>query len=519
MTMYQIGATRPVIVVILDSTSKGKKYMDIAVRKRFILAPLAALLLGLSMIFCMVLADTSSAAAPAGIGCQSSDGKINGRGSTYQNILQKEYIKVFGEDFCGNVAEQFAGDPAGTTMIAYNYAKAVAASATGSGNGVKAASCRTDAFAGTDIPYSRVQLEQLNGAPGATGGCSITFEPPFAPNTSPFPGANDIQASVMSFPIGGSSVTVAVHLTGGAGGSCPTGTVPTSLKFTPKEVSRIYGGDAQTWNDAELVKENPGLSACTGPITRVVRFDSSGTTNILKQYLIRVDNERTGAVCKGEGNTVVHNWEAYFTNNVEWPGKQHSGEEGTCSAIITGTASGGPELITKVKETAGAVGYVDLAEAVGQPGIVLASVQNATGTKFEAPSIGGGPANCLYSALPAPPGSSNNDAVGLNAEDNWSNDNEGYSSAPANHENATDLGSKYPICGLTFDMVYTGLNSNNGEGKSAISRLTVDQRRTLFSFFTFILSSAGQEVPGKIHYAALPASWLPKLAQGFQSNF
>lgn len=515
--MYQFGATRPVIIVILDS-SKGKKYMDIAVRKRFILAPFAALLIGLSMVCCMVLADTSSAAVPAGLGCQSSEGKISGRGSTYQNILLKEYAKVYGEDFCGSVAEEFSGDPAGNNMIAYNYPKAVTASATGSGNGVKAASCRTDAFAGTDIPYSRAQLEQLDGAPGATGGCSLTFEPPFEPKSAPFPAANDIQANVMSFPVGGSSVTVAVHLTGGAGGSCPTGTVPTSLKFTPKEVSRLYGGDVAHWNDAELVATNSTLKECTGPVTRVVRQDSSGTTNILKQYLIRVDNERTGATC-GVISGVTQNWEAYFTTNTEWPGKQKVGEEGTCSAITTGAASGGPELIAKLKETAGGVGYIDLAEAVGQPGIVLASVDNATGTKFEAPSIGGGPANCLYSALPAPPGSSNSDAVGLNAEDNWSNNNEGYASAPANHENATDLGSKYPICGLTFDLVYTGLNSNNGEGKSAISRLTADQRRTMYSFFTFILSSAGQEVPGKIHYAPLPSSWLPKLEQGFQENF
>ncbi len=72
-------------------------------------------------------------------------------------------------------------------MIAYNYPKAVTASATGSGNGLKAASCRTDAFAGTDTPYSRLQLEQLDGAPGAMGGCSITFEPPFEPKSAPFP--------------------------------------------------------------------------------------------------------------------------------------------------------------------------------------------------------------------------------------------------------------------------------------------------------------------------------------------
>ena len=519
--MYQFGATRSVIIVILDS-SKGKKYMDIAARKRFILGPLVVLLLGLSAVCCMVFADTSSAAVPAGIDCQSSDGKISGRGSTYQNVLLKEYAKVYGEEFCGNVAEQYSGDPAGSNMVAYNYAKAVSASLTGSGNGIKAANCRTDSFAGSDTPYSEKQLTELDGTPGAAGigGCSLPsgFEPPFTPNTAPFPNANDIAAPVMALPVGGSAVTVAVHLTGGTGGSCPTGTVPTTLKFTPEEVSRLYGGDVTTWNDAELVATNSSLSNCTGPVTRVVREDSSGTTNILKQYLIRVDNERTGSAC-GVISSVIQKWEAYFTTNTEWPGKQKVGEEGTCSPITTGALSGGGELLAKLKETAGGVGYIDLAEAVGQAGIVLASVNNATGTKFEAPSIGGGPANCLYTALPAPPGTTAAEAVGLNLEDNWSNNNETNPGSPANHENATDLGSKYPICGLTFDMVYTGLNSNNGEGKSAISRLTADQRRTIYSFFTFILSSAGQEVPGKIHYAPLPASWLPKLAEGFQANF
>ena len=331
----------------------------------------------------------------------------------------------------------------------------------------------------------------------------------------------------MAFPIGGSSVTVAVHLTAGTSGSCPTltaGELPKSLEFTQKEVSRLYGGDVATWNDAEIVATNatvaPKLKECSGAVTRVVRQDSSGTTNILKQFLIRADNARTGATCKGAGNPATPDaWETYFTTNTEWPGKQNKGAEGTCSEIVTGEKSGGPELIKKLGETPGGVGYIDLAEA-NVTGIVLASVEPATLSGFQSPSVGGGAANCLYSSLNAPPGSSPSEAVGLNTEDNWSNNNEtnGGGTAP-NHENAADLGSKYPICGLTFNLVYSGLNSNNAEGKSAISRLTADQRRTMYSYFTFILSSAGQEIPPKIHYAALPASWLPKLEQGFHENF
>lgn len=500
--------------------------MDIAVRKRFILAPLAVLLIGLSAVFCAVFTDTSSAAVPAGINCQATDGKISGRGSTYQNILQKEYAKVYGEDFCGSVAEQFTADPAGNTMVAYNYPNAVNNKGTGSGAGVAGASCRSDAFDGTDIPYEQKQLEELDGAPaeeaGGAASCT-TFEPPFQPKPAPFPNSLDIKANVMAIPIGGSAVTVAVKLTAGAGGTCPTLTtaeLPKSLKFTPKEVSRIYGGDALTWSDAELVATNGGatgkLAKCTGAITRVVRFDSSGTTNILKQYLIKVDNARTGSEC-GVVSGVVQQWEsAYFKTNTEWPGKQSPGAEGTCSAITTGGANGGPALITKLKETAGGVGYIDLAEAVGQ-GLVLASVENATGTGFPGPSNGEA-ANCNYGALSLP-GTTPAAAVGLELGDNWSNNNQTANPGQESHENATDLGTQYPICGLTFDLVYTGLHSNNASGESAISRLTTDQRRTLYSYFSFILSSAGQSVPPAIHYTALPEAWLPKLYAGFQENF
>jgi ABC-type phosphate transport system substrate-binding protein len=498
--------------------------MDIAVRKRF---SLSALVLALSVVGYMAFASASAMAlAPGGNACVASEGKISGRGSTYQNILQKEYSRVYGEDFCGSVTEQFSGDPAGTNMIAYNYPKAVEASLTGSGAGEKGASCRTDAFNGTDVPYTEAQLLQLNGAPGEEAGGAAKcpnktenplYEAPFTPK-SEFPGTNDIATPVMALPIGGSSVTVAVHLTSGTGGSCPTGTLPKSLSFTQKEVSRLYGGDVATWNDPELVGTNASLKECTGPVTRVVRQDSSGTTNILKQFLIRAENARSGATCTGTETTTVDNWETYFTTNTEWPGKQKAGKEGTCSSIVTGEKSGGPELIKKLGETPGGVGYIDLAEA-SVTGIVLASVQPATLSGFQSPSLGGGAANCLYSALPAPPGNTGSEAVGLNPENNWSNNNETNTGGPGNAEDAADLGSKYPICGLTFDLVYSGLHENNAEGKGAISRLTADQRRTLYSYFTYILSSAGQELPPKIHYAALPASWLPKLAQGFHENF
>ena len=66
-------------------------------------------------------------------------------------------------------------------------------------------------------------------------------------------------------------------------------------------------------------------------------------------------------------------------------------------------------------------------------------------------------------------------------------------------------------------LVYKGLD--NGGVANPISRLTADQRRTLYSYSTFILSSAAQELLGSSFYAPLPSGWLTKLRVGFQENF
>jgi ABC-type phosphate transport system substrate-binding protein len=501
----------------LDSIKVGNINMDKSVRKRLVSGPLA-LLVGLGVLGCtianLVLADASSAAVPAsGLNCVETDGKISGRGSTFQKVLVTSLAAEYRDNFCGKTGtETTEKGAAGNTMIAYNYPAAENNSGTGSGAGIKATSCRTDAFAGTDIPYSKKQLEEMDGVAGTTGGCEIPFTPPFQPSPGPWPdkeaGKEDSQANVMSFPIGGSSVTIPVHLLAGSCG----GTAPAALNFTPKEVSRILGGDAKTWADAELVATNKELEKCTTPITRVVRQDNSGTTNITKLYLARVDEERTGAVC-----AVGKKWSEYNGSpNTVWPGKQEVGKEGECSAITTGAKSGNPELLKTLIANEASVGYADLGDATTfqkeneKDGVIFAHIQNATGTEFVAPNSGKG-ANCDYKALSLPGGSTES-AVGLNPEENWATDNK-----EGNKGNATDRGNKYPICGLTWDFVYTGLD--NGAVANPISRLSADQRRTIYSFFTFVLSSAAQDTLSSLEYAPLPVAWLPKLREGFQEHF
>jgi ABC-type phosphate transport system substrate-binding protein len=489
--------------------------MDISLRKRVAAAPLVLLVVALGTIACMVLADTSAAAVPpTGLNCVALDGKISGRGATYQNHAEAAFAQAYRDDFCGNTPGS-PEDVAGNTMLAYNYPAAESISATGAGAGLRAASCRTDAYAGSSLPYSEAQFKELNEAPGKLAEtekkvCSANklvenkFTPPFQPLTpAEWPSTNDTTAPVMSFPIAGSAVTLPVDLTAATCG----GTAPTSLSFNAKEASRLLGGDVAKWSDAELVANNPSLSKCTENVVRVLRPDSAGTTEILKSYLVRSENERTGQAC-----AAGKKWNAYTKVNTEWPGKQKPTEEGTCSSIVTAASSGGAEEIKLLKNTPNGVGYADLADAAGQ-GLIIPNVQNSTGTAFVAPNIGKA-ANCTFNVISLP-GVSSSDAVGLNSEDNWGTNNE--INGNPNHENATDLGTKYPICGITFDLVYTGLD--NGAVPNPISRLSADQRRTLYSYFSFVLSSAAQDELSKINYAALPSAWLPVLREGFQNNF
>ena len=142
----------------------------------------------------LVTAGSALASAPGGVACASSDGKIDGYGSTYQTNAQTLWFGAYNSEICGNVAAEGSSDPTPANMGDYNYPAAASASLTGSGNGLKGTNCRTEDYWGTDIPYSEAQLTALDGAPGnttqpslvPTGGCSAIplTVPPFAPNTA-----------------------------------------------------------------------------------------------------------------------------------------------------------------------------------------------------------------------------------------------------------------------------------------------------------------------------------------------
>jgi phosphate transport system substrate-binding protein len=127
------------------------------------------------------------------------------------------------------------------------------------------------------------------------------------------------------------------------------------LKFAPDVLADIFLGKITKWNDPRIASANVQLP--DQPILVVHRSDGSGTTYIWVDYLSKVSPDWQQKVGKG--------------TSVNWPvGLGGKGNEGVAG---------------QVKNTPGALGYVELAYAVKNK-MPVASVKNAAG-KFIEPTI------------------------------------------------------------------------------------------------------------------------------------
>ena len=112
--------------------------------------------------------------------------------------------------------------------------------------------------------------------------------------------------------------------------------VTTRLRFTPDLVADIYLGRITRWNDARLRSVNPDAQLPDRPIVVVHRSDGSGTTYIWTDYLSKVSSEWAQRVGRG--------------TSVAWPvGIGGPGNEGVAATV---------------RQTPGAVGYVELGYAI-----------------------------------------------------------------------------------------------------------------------------------------------------------
>ena len=132
-----------------------------------------------------------------------------------------------------------------------------------------------------------------------------------------------------------------------AAGSAP-------LKLDGPTIAAIYAGEITRWNDPRIAALNPGVTLPGADIIVVHRSDGSGTTFVFTDYLAKVSPKWASSVGK--------------STSVKWPiGLGGKGNEG---------------VTQQVKQTEGAVGYVELIYAISN-GLPVAQVKNAAGSFIE----------------------------------------------------------------------------------------------------------------------------------------
>ncbi len=266
-------------------------------------------------------------------------------------------------------------------------------------------------------------------------------------------GIKDITAKVVDFA--GSDAPMAASELKDAGGAdglvefptCAGAVVPAynvpnltkELQFDGPTIADIYMGKVTKWNDPEIAALNPGVKLPAQAITPAYRSDASGTNFVFTSYLATqsADFKKT----MGPG-----------AKQVTWP----VGQGG----------NGNPGVAAIVKQTAGAIGYIEQNYA-DQNKIDFGTVKNKAGG--------------FVKATP--------DAVSL----------AGVEAAKTLSGNllATDLwnqpGEKvYPISSFTYIIVYKDLKSVK----------TKEQAQALVDFLWWAMHD-GQKINSSIDYAPL----------------
>jgi phosphate transport system substrate-binding protein len=245
----------------------------------------------------------------------------------------------------------------------------------------------------------------------------------FAGSDSPYKDTDKPAEPILYFPVLLGPITVSYNLPG-----------VDKLQLSADTVAKIFQREIKTWNDPAIAADNPGVTLPSTNITVAHRSDGSGTTQNFTGWLTVASPSA---------------WKLGTGSTVEWPADTQAGNGNAGVAQI-------------VSSTPGAIGYVDLADAVGAK-LKYADVKNQAG-KFVTPS----------------PDSATAAGKTVQLADNLTFTSYN-SSAP----------DAYPITAQTFDMVY----QNHTDAKKA----------ALIKAWINYLLTDGQKLLSGLNYAPLPS--------------
>jgi ABC-type phosphate transport system substrate-binding protein len=410
------------------------------------------------------------------LGTQCSGANIVGRGSSLQKIAQQE---VWTTGFISSSNAKACNGTQGSLGI-----PTVTYESVGSGAGMESWGLNGHAFegekvgfVGTDAPPNEAQRAEIQ-------------------SHSSKPTTNTLQ----SIPVLQTAVSMAINLP--AHCSATSISSPGRLVLDNVTLEKIWRGVITKWseiteNGDKLLNKEKLTCNSNDTITRVVRFDESGTTAIFKKYLGLINREKN--IIGERGWTELSTGKPF---NQEWPG-----------TVVRPTEKGGPALVAKVAETESSIGYADLAD-VRHNGSFSPTTGGNGKQRFWAKVQNNGLAQ--EGETYADP-STNSDAAAV-ANANCSSTEYTNGEVPFPPASTTELWNEvttnttevhYPICGLTYDLTFTEYSKYPGT--------TLGEATTANNYLQFVLngSAGGGAALIKNHdYLGLPSSLVSIASKG-----
>jgi phosphate transport system substrate-binding protein len=167
----------------------------------------------------------------------------------------------------------------------------------------------------------------------------------FAGSDSPFDAASKPPNPILYFPVLLGPITISYNLSG-----------VDKLQLSADTIAKIFSRQIKQWDDPAIAADNPGVKLPSTAITVAHRSDGSGTTQNFTEWLVAASPTA---------------WTLKSGSTVDWPADTQAG-------------NGNQGVAQIITQTQGAVGYVDLSDAIASK-LQYASVKNQAG-KYIVPS-------------------------------------------------------------------------------------------------------------------------------------
>ena len=426
--------------------------------------------------FAAALAGGSAASASAATQCSGSG--ITGQGASVEKLA---ISTVWGPDFnksTNSFACSGSQGSGGLPVVTYN--------STSSGTGL-------DSWG---VSKGAASFGPLNAFIGTEEAPNPTAISEIEANETTI-----VPTTVQTIPVAQEAIIPIIHLP--AGCTATSTAAPGRLVLNNITLEGIFRGSITNWSQITEDGDSVSGSGCvnTTPITKVVRLDSGGTTDVLKKYL---DLVNTASFEDEAGATVTWNEIAEGTTNTEWP---------KVDAVVRPTKTGDSAEVSLVASTASSIGYASLADTRANTAFGSAGGANTATFWPEVQNSGTTTKNPKY-ADPSTNGESGTVANANCASTKYTN-GKGTKFPPASTADSwsqvttATKEKNFPICAIVYDL---GLSSY-----SAYPGTTEGEAITAENFLQFVLATkaeGGQPLIVGHDYEPLPKSLVKEAVKG-----